>query len=127
MSKDKVLIVDAHANVQMTLSHLLEDSGYVVEAIRPEQDVMGCLVNGRFHLLILEIDIPASNGLLLLKTIRHCLPALPVIVLTSCPDSQTAVSARQLAINSYLVKPINPINLLRQIENALAPRSLYYR
>lgn len=121
-----VLIADADANVRVTLTHLLEYSGYTVRAVIPGRDVVDCLATGRFKLLLLEIDIPAYHGLLLLGTIRRCAPTLPIIVLTSCPDAQTAVNARQFGVSSYLVKPINPASLLRQIEIALASNPLFY-
>jgi len=123
--RTNILVADTNANVRASLTHLLEYSGYGVQATRPGRDVLNCLENGRFKLLLLEIDIPAHNGLLLLGAIRHCIPTLPIIILTSCHDSQTALMARQFSISSYLVKPINPANLLRQIEIALASSPLY--
>ena len=120
MYRANILIADTNASVQLSLTHLLEFSGYGVQAVRPGRDVLACLANGRFQLLLLEIDLPAYNGLLLLDAIRRAAPALPIIILTSCHDSHTAVSACQFAISSYLVKPINPAKLLQQIEQALA-------
>ncbi|MBP6471406.1 MAG: response regulator [Chloroflexi bacterium] len=121
-----ILIADSDANVRVTLTHLLEYGGYEVRATRPGREVVDCLANGRFKLLLLEIDIPAQSGLLLLGAIRRFSPTLPIIVLTSCSDMQTAVSARQFGVSSYLVKPINPANLLCQIDKALAGSALFH-
>lgn len=126
MLAPNVLIADADVNVRLTLSHLLEYGGYAVRAVTPGREVLECLATGRFKLLLLEIDIPAYHGLLLLGTIRRHAPTLPIIVLTSCPDTQTAVNARQFGVSSYLVKPINPASLLRQIEIALANSPFFY-
>ena len=120
MYRKNILIADANASVRLSLTHLLSYSGYSVQAVLPGQGVLQSLANGRYQLLLLEIDIPVCHGLQLLGAIRHCVPTLPIIILTTCHDTQTAVSAHQFSISSYLVKPISPANLLYQIELALA-------
>jgi DNA-binding NtrC family response regulator len=125
VSNINILVVDADASVRLSLTHLLEHSGYGVQAIMPGQNVLDHL-DYRINLLLLEIDIPVCNGLLLLDTIRRFAPTLPIIILTSCHHAHMAASAHQFSINSYLVKPINPASLLRQIEVALASRPFIF-
>ncbi len=121
-----ILVADTDINLRVTLTHLLEYAGYAVHATIPGEEIVRCAANGRYELLLLDIDIPSFQGLSLLAKIRYLAPNLPIIVLTKCHDVRTARYANDLAITNYFVKPINPALLLDKINLVLSsPHTSY--
>lgn len=116
-----ILIADTDVNLRMTLTYLLEYSGYDVHAVLPDKEIVTKAANGRYNLLLLDIDIPSFRGLSFLADIRRLAPSLPIIVFTKCHDMRTARHASKLNITSYLIKPIDPARLLDTINFALSP------
>lgn len=83
---------------------------------------------GRFHdreayplpmLALLDLKLPRRSGIEVLKWIRSVssVPTLPVVVLTSSPDSADVRAAYEAGANSYLVKPVAFEGLHRMIES----------
>ncbi len=82
---------------------------------------------GPFALVVSDLAMPGMSGLDLLKTISNRWPNLPLIMMTAHSSIQSAVSAIKLGAFQYLNKPIEPDELLAQIERALEHQSLQRR
>ncbi len=62
-------------------------------------------------IVILDIRLPDSNGLSLLKTIKESSPSVATIMATGCPDAQSRVEAMKMGALAYLEKPLDMDNL----------------
>lgn len=73
-------------------------------------------------LLVLDLKMPAMDGLQVLETIRRepLLEKLPVALLTGCDEPAEAVRAAALHANDYLLKPVSPTVLLNRVKRLLA-------
>jgi len=78
------------------------------------------LINKKVHLVLTDLRLPDGDGIMLLQWIREQKMNLPVIVMTSYGEIQSAVSAMKLGAEDYLQKPINPTILKEKIEQALS-------
>jgi signal transduction histidine kinase len=71
-----------------------------------------------FHVVLLDLSLPDSQGLNSLKTLIHDSPELPIVVLTNTNDEDLALDAVRWGAQDYLLK--------RQVTTELLVRSLRY-
>ena len=69
-----------------------------------------------FDLVISDLRLPDSDGIDLLKWLKSTHPSLPLIMMTSYAEIQTAVQAMKLGAADYIAKPLNPDELLGKIK-----------
>jgi two-component system nitrogen regulation response regulator GlnG len=74
--------------------------------------------------VLLDIMLPESSGLEVAQEIRELNPKLPVIFITACENSQTAIEAMKLGAYDYLIKPLDLPKLREQVDRALEIRRL---
>ena len=75
-----------------------------------------------FRLILLDEQMPEMSGLEVIERIRasSLLRGSAILMLTSSDQNASAVRCRQLGVDTYLVKPIKPTELLAMIQRALA-------
>ncbi|MFP4363607.1 MAG: sigma-54-dependent transcriptional regulator [Spirochaetia bacterium] len=71
------------------------------------------------HLVILEIDIQDLDGLVLLQKMQELPCAPPILILTNNKDSKTIVRAIKEGAYNYLIKPSNPKNIVKSIDEIM--------
>lgn len=110
----RILIVDDEESVRDSLSLLLQDT-YLVEKVGSPEEVLP-LVQRDPHpdAVLLDVLLPGSNGLTLLKSIKEIDPKLPVIMLTGAGSVKGAVEAMQHGATNYINKPFD-INELKEV------------
>ncbi|MEM3872356.1 MAG: response regulator, partial [Nitrososphaeria archaeon] len=76
-----------------------------------------------FNLAILDIKLPDMEGTELLAKIHKEKPEMMKVMLTGYPSLDNAVQALNLGADAYLMKPVNPEELLRVVEEKLREQS----
>jgi DNA-binding response OmpR family regulator len=114
-----ILIVDDEQNLRHTLAFILKRAGYFVTTAENAEETLNTLQTGTFDLMILDIKMPDVDGLTLLKVIRQNHPKLPVFILTGYGSLDSAIQALHLEARDYLLKPIDPAQLLERIQKIL--------
>jgi CheY-like chemotaxis protein len=78
-----ILIADKNKNVINHLTRVLQNEGHIIEKANDGFTVLTMLYNKAFpHLLIMEIELPYTNGIGILEYIRDKKISLPVIIYT---------------------------------------------
>ena len=77
---------------------------------------LDALSAGHWDLILMELQGVEMNGFELLKTIRHRLPNIPLIVLTSRNDRESQMRAFQLGCDDYQTKPFSMDILICRME-----------
>jgi two-component system, NtrC family, response regulator AtoC len=105
--KKKVLIVDDEYLIRYSLQHLIEDEGFATFAADSGLNALRLFEEQKPEIVILDINLPDSNGLTLLKTIKDINPHAVVIMITACAEVQSSVDAMKMGALDYLEKPID--------------------
>jgi len=114
-----ILIVDDEADVLASLDELMRTEGYQTATASTAAAGLEKLDKEPFDLVLLDISLPDSNGIDVLRTIKRDSPELPVIMITAYDSSQIAFQASREGAESYITKPWDNDKLLLEISNLL--------
>ena len=124
MSKGKVIIVEDNVEVLESLSEILTSEGYEVEtATSGEEGIKKCRTE-QFSLALLDIKLPDIEGTQVLEVLHKEFPDMVKIMITGHPSLENAVASLKRGADAYLMKPINPANLLKVLDEKMRERVL---
>lgn len=111
-----ILIVEDDITFSLMLTTWLGKKGFVVKASSSVSDAKRKIEAEAFDMVISDLRLPDSDGIDLLKWLKDTHPSLPLIMMTSYAEIQTAVQAMKLGAADYIAKPLNPEELLEKIK-----------
>jgi DNA-binding NtrC family response regulator len=114
-----VLIIDDEANLRSTLGIILQRGGYAVRGAANAQEALQILSGSKFDLIFLDLKMPGMDGMQLLPIIRSQHVETPVLVLTANASLDTAIEALRMGARGYLLKPIDPSQILSRVYEVL--------
>ncbi|WP_176045709.1 response regulator transcription factor EsaR [Burkholderia multivorans] len=116
-----ILMVDDEMGIRELLSEILSDEGHVVEAAENAQAAREYRLNQAPDLVLLDIWMPDTDGVTLLKEwAAQGLLTMPVIMMSGHATIDTAVEATKIGALDFLEKPIALQKLLKAVEHGLA-------
>ena len=126
MKARRILVVDDEPAIRQTLAGILEDEGYVVEAVADGEACLAALPGAEFELLLLDIWLPGVDGMEVLARIQEIpFSERPVVVVISGHGTiETAVKATKLGAFDFLEKPLSLEKVTVVVKNGLEHRSL---
>lgn len=106
--KASILIVDDNRQVLEQVNHVLAEDGYDISFIPRGQFLFQRLSSQEFDLVLLDVNLPGSNGYELLRQIRidPRYKTLPVIIISAEEEDETISKCFNLGANDYIRKPI---------------------
>jgi FixJ family two-component response regulator len=114
-----VFVVDDYAPVRSSISRLLRAAGFVVAAFASAQDFLAQYDPGVWGCLVLDLAMPALNGLDLQDILAKAGSLLPIIFLTGTADIPKSVQAMKHGASDFLTKPVNDQELLAAVRVAI--------
>ena len=119
MSRRRILWADDH--IEELRSHILflEGKGFDVVGASNGDDALDLLRNEAFDAVLLDEMMPGRGGLETLEGIRDLGASMPVIMITKSEEEQLMDRALGRRISDYLVKPVNPTQILMALKRAL--------
>lgn len=118
----KILIIDDELGIRELLSEILNDEGHTVEAAQNAMEARQQLPAFRPDLVLLDIWMPDTDGVTLLKEWGSSGQlVMPVIMMSGHATIDTAVEATKIGAMAFLEKPITMQKLLKAVEQALTP------
>jgi two-component system nitrogen regulation response regulator NtrX len=126
MKSKRILVVDDEPEIRHSLSGVLEDEGYVTEAVESGETCLEVLRTEGFDLVMLDIWMPGTDGMEVLAGIQEIpAPERPVVVVISGHGSiEAAVKATKLGAFDFLEKPLSLDKVLVVAKNAIEHRRL---
>jgi DNA-binding response OmpR family regulator len=95
---------------------ILEDENYIIGEAKTGHEAEQQLIEQTYDLVILDKKLPDINGTELISKIKDYNPESKVIILTGYSNVEDESPLDQEKADAYLVKPINPDNLLKEIQ-----------
>jgi DNA-binding response OmpR family regulator len=115
-----ILIIDDEPNLRRSLALILQRAGYSVTTAENGEQVHQCLEAGAYDLVFLDLKMPDINGMELLPQIHKIYPDMPVLILTAHATLDSAIQAVRKGARDYLLKPIDPEQILSRVREVLA-------
>lgn len=116
-----ILVVDDELGIRDLLSEILNDEGHSVELAANATQARAARNAGTFELVLLDIWMPDTDGVSLLKEwAASGQLTMPVIMMSGHATIETAVEATRIGALSFLEKPITMQKLLKAVEHGLA-------
>ncbi len=102
-------------------SHILflENRGFEVRTAPNGQDAMAMLGENGFDAVLLDEQMPGMRGMTVFQNIRDLHPRLPVVMVTKSEEEELMAQAIGRRVDDYLVKPINPNQVLSVLKRLL--------
>lgn len=118
-----ILIIDDEASLRHTLARILQRANFEVTTAASGQEGLALLGQHAFDLVYLDIRMPDMSGLEVLKRIHAALPELPVVLFTAQPDLNSALESLRQGATDYLLKPLQPGEMIQRTEAILTRQS----
>jgi DNA-binding response OmpR family regulator len=120
----RVVVIDDRHDRRQLMSHVLEQAGDVTVVGYADGPSNAVEAVGRLqaNAVVLEIQLPVTQGLDTISALRDGFPALEIIVCSFRADSTTRQAALDRGANAYLAKPLG-LRELRAVLNSASLRS----
>ena len=118
--KFRILLVDDDLSLLSLLTMRLNAAGYQAQTAQSAEQALAMLPIAKPHLVITDLRMEGMDGLALFDAIRKSHASVPVIILTAHGSIPDAVAATRRGVFSFLTKPTNGRDLLREVEKALS-------
>lgn len=119
MTEPTILVVDDERNIRRTLEMILSAEGYRVVCAASGREALAALESESPQVVLLDIVLPGSNGIEILKTARQSYPDLAVIMISGHGTVHDAVVATKLGAYDFLEKPLSREKVLLTLSHAL--------
>ena len=122
--RESILVVDDEAGVRASLTGILGDEGYLVDAVESGEAGLLALESREYDLLLLDVWLPKMDGIETLSRVRTLDPDLPVVVISGHGSIETAVKAVRMGARDFVEKPLSLEKTLLVVKNALRQQRL---
>ncbi len=112
----QVLLIEDDPQLGATLVNKLNEQGYQTELAYDGMVAERMFQQHKYALIVLDINIPFKNGLILCEEFRKINKNVPIIMITALNDIQDKLDAFTLGADDYIVKPFHFGELLARIK-----------
>ncbi|MBS9766470.1 MAG: PglZ domain-containing protein [Flavobacteriaceae bacterium] len=119
MSPINILWVDDEIDILKPHILFLEKKGYEISTCNNGTDAIEMCEENRYDIVFLDENMPGISGLEVLNQIKSMHPNLPVVMITKSEEEHIMEEAIGNKITDYLIKPVNPNQILLSLKKNL--------
>ncbi len=124
MSKYHILWADDEIDLLKPHILFLQGKGYQVTSVNNGSDALDLAIQQEFDIVFLDENMPGLSGLETLAQMKNAKPNLPVVMITKSEEEHIMEDAIGSKISDYLIKPLNPNQILLSVKRILDNRRL---
>jgi DNA-binding response OmpR family regulator len=119
----KILVADDNHDTIMILSTILEREGYRVITAADGLEAIRCALEEKPALILVDIMMPKKSGFEVCKALKENpdTKEIPVLIITAKTDPVSRKDGFDLGACEYIIKPLNPRQLLQKVKEHLPP------
>src|SRR3989338_2010636 len=121
MDPINVLIIDDEADLCTAVNKVVAKAGYGFASANNGKDGLNLVETFKPDVVLLDMVLPDTDGLVILKQLKQIEPELPVIILTGHETVKSAVETLKSGSFTYMTKPFNNEELELMIRQAANP------
>ncbi len=115
----RLLLVDDDRELSALLADFLSLEGFSVDRVHTGDAALTTVAEQHYGLIVLDIMLPGTQGLDVLRQLRERRVTTPIIMLTARGDDTDRIVGLELGADDYLPKPCNPRELSARIRAVL--------
>ncbi len=113
--KKRILIIDDDEDILESLSVLLKDTSFIVDTALTGEEGIRKSKERVYNVALIDIVLPDMTGIDLITKLEERKPKTRKVIITGFASLDNAVSALNLGADAYLIKPVDPEELLNTI------------
>ncbi len=122
--KIRILWVDDEIDLLKPYILFLEEKGYLMSSATNGEDAVGLVIRNEYDLIFLDENMPGISGIETLNRIKSVTPFTPVVMITKSEEEDIMEEAIGSKIADYLIKPVNPNQILLTIKKNIETKKL---
>ena len=115
----KILVIDDEQVICSGCRMILSELGHTIDTCNTCKEGLDAIRKLDYHLVLLDIKLPDSDGMEILKIVRVEKLEIHIIVMTGYATIRSVVSAMRLGAFDYLPKPFTDEELIASVEKAM--------
>jgi len=124
MEKQKnILLVDDDKSILRILTRILQKQGYNIHTAETGREAEEKISSQSYDLALVDVKLPDTDGVDLLQKIQATRPDMIKIILTGFASMDNGIKALNAGADAYLVKPVEPAELLKILREKFEERS----
>lgn len=119
-------ILWADDEIDLLKPHILflNEKGYKVKTVTNGNDALDCFRDENFDLIFLDENMPGLTGLETMGKMKNVSPDMPIVLITKNEEEHLMEDAIGFKIDDYLIKPVNPKQILLTIKKLIDNKRL---
>ncbi len=123
-NRPRILWADDEIDLLRPYFIFLDEKGYEVTPVCSGRDAVDAVENEQFDIVFLDEQMPGLSGLDTLQEIKRLQPTLPIVMITKSEEEDIMEQAIGQHIADYLIKPVNPNQVLMCLKKHLHSRTI---
>lgn len=124
MANERILWADDEIDLLKPHILFLQQKGYDVATVNNGAEAINQVKEKYFDIVFLDENMPGVSGLVALQRIKEIDPTLPVVMITKSEEEHIMEDAIGSKISDYLIKPVNPNQILLSLKKNLDEKRL---
>jgi len=103
----RILIIEDYGPLRLSIAQRLKEEGYNVDDTADGSEGLWMATENTYSLVLLDLNLPSTHGLDVLRKLREKKPELSVLIATAKDAIQDRVAGLDAGADDYLVKPFS--------------------